>query len=155
DCLRPAEAEADRPAAGPDRRGRGPRSHHRGPLPLPGLHQPLPLPAADLRAAEQLTDLEPRPDGRPPCFWALSAPEYVDYHEREWGRPLHDEVGLYERLVLEAFQSGLSWLTILRKRENFRRAFDGFEFEQVADYGDADLARLLDDASIVRNRKKI
>src|SRR5262249_46215580 len=120
-----------------------------------GLHQPLPLPAADLRAAEQLTDLEPGPDGRPRCFWALSAPEYVDYHDREWGRPLHDEVGLYERLVLQAFQSGLSWLTILRKRENFRRAFDGFEFEQVADYGDADLARLLDDASIVRNRKKI
>jgi DNA-3-methyladenine glycosylase I len=95
------------------------------------------------------------PDGKSRCWWSLGAPEYLDYHDAEWGRPLHGEVGLYERLVLEAFQSGLSWLTILRKRENFRQAFDGFEIERVADYGDADVARLLADAGIIRNRKKI
>ena len=99
--------------------------------------------------------IEPGPDGKPRCWWSLSAAEYVDYHDNEWGRPLHGEVGLYERLVLEAFQSGLSWLTILRKRENFRRAFDGFEIERVAAYGDKDVARLLADAGIVRNRAKI
>jgi DNA-3-methyladenine glycosylase I len=95
------------------------------------------------------------PDGKPRCWWSLSAPEYIDYHDREWGRPLHAEVGLYERLVLEAFQSGLSFLTILRKRENFRRAFDGFDIERVAGYGEKDVARLLADAGIIRNRRKI
>ena len=95
------------------------------------------------------------PDGKPRCWWSLSAPEYVDYHDTEWGRPLHGERELYERLVLEAFQSGLSWLTILRKRENFRRAFDGFEIDRVAAYGEEEMARLLADAGIVRNRKKI
>jgi DNA-3-methyladenine glycosylase I len=95
------------------------------------------------------------PDGKPRCWWGLSAPEYIDYHDHEWGRPLHGETELYERLVLEAFQSGLSWLTILRKRENFRRAFDGFEIDRVAEYGEGDIARLLADAGIVRNRKKI
>jgi DNA-3-methyladenine glycosylase I len=95
------------------------------------------------------------PDGRPRCPWAVSAPEYVDYHDSEWGRPLHGENELFERLTLEAFQSGLSWLTILRKRENFRRAFDGFEIDQVAEYGRAEFDRLMIDAGIVRNRKKI
>jgi DNA-3-methyladenine glycosylase I len=95
------------------------------------------------------------PDGKPRCRWALSAPEYIDYHDDEWGRPLHGERDLFERLTLEAFQSGLSWLTILRKRENFRAAFDGFDVEKVAAYGDADVERLLADAGIVRNRKKI
>jgi len=95
------------------------------------------------------------PDGRPRCPWAVSAPEYVDYHDSEWGRPLHGENELFERLTLEAFQSGLSWLTILRKRENFRRAFDGFEIEKVAAYGKAEFERLMADAGIVRNRKKI
>jgi DNA-3-methyladenine glycosylase I len=95
------------------------------------------------------------PDGKPRCWWALGTPDYIDYHDSEWGRPLHDEAGLYERLTLEAFQSGLSWLTILRKRENFRRAFDGFEIEKIAAYGDEDVVRLMADEGIVRNRKKI
>jgi DNA-3-methyladenine glycosylase I len=99
--------------------------------------------------------VEPGPDGKPRCWWALSTEDYVDYHDNEWGRPLHGETELFERLTLEAFQSGLSWLTILRKRENFRRAFDGFDVEKVAEYGSKDLQRLLGDAGIVRNRKKI
>jgi DNA-3-methyladenine glycosylase I len=94
-------------------------------------------------------------DGRPRCSWGLSAPEYVAYHDDEWGRPVTDDRGIYERLTLEAFQSGLSWLTILRKRENFRAAFDGFDFEGVAGYGDREVERLLGDAGIVRNRLKI
>ena len=94
-------------------------------------------------------------DGRPRCWWGLSAPAYVAYHDREWGRPVTDDRGIYERLTLEAFQSGLSWLTILRKRENFRAAFDGFDVEQVAGYGDSDFERLMGDAGIVRNRAKI
>jgi DNA-3-methyladenine glycosylase I len=99
--------------------------------------------------------VEPGPDGKPRCPWALSAPEYIGYHDDEWGRPVHGENELFERLTLEAFQSGLSWLTILRKRENFRRAFDGFEIERVAEYGEADVDRLLGDAGIIRNRRKI
>jgi DNA-3-methyladenine glycosylase I len=95
------------------------------------------------------------PDGKPRCWWALGTPDYVDYHDSEWGRPLHGESELYERLTLEAFQSGLSWLTILRKRENFRQAFDGFDIERVAAYGDKDVACLMSDEGIVRNRKKI
>jgi DNA-3-methyladenine glycosylase I len=99
--------------------------------------------------------VEPGPDGKPRCWWALSNDDYVAYHDTEWGRPLHGENELFERLTLEAFQSGLSWLTILRKRENFRRAFDGFEIERVAAYGQAEIERLLGDAGIVRNRRKI
>jgi DNA-3-methyladenine glycosylase I len=99
--------------------------------------------------------VEPGPDGKPRCWWCLGSPDYLGYHDNEWGRPLHGERELFERLTLEAFQSGLSWLTILRKRENFRRAFDGFEVERIAEYGDADMERLLGDAGIVRNRKKI
>jgi DNA-3-methyladenine glycosylase I len=95
------------------------------------------------------------PDGKPRCSWGLSAPEYIDYHDNEWGRPVHGENELFERLTLEAFQSGLSWLTILRKRENFRKAFDGFDVEKVAGYGAKDFKRLMGDAGIVRNRKKI
>jgi DNA-3-methyladenine glycosylase I len=95
------------------------------------------------------------PDGRPRCWWAVSAPEYVAYHDDEWGRPVRDARGLYERLCLEAFQSGLSWLTILRKREAFRAAFAGFDIEAVAAFGDDDVARLMADAGIVRNRAKI
>jgi DNA-3-methyladenine glycosylase I len=99
--------------------------------------------------------VEPGPDGKPRCWWALGSEDYIDYHDNEWGRPLHGERELFERLTLEAFQSGLSWLTILRKRENFRRAFDGFDVEKVAEYGSKDVERLLGDAGIVRNRKKI
>jgi DNA-3-methyladenine glycosylase I len=85
----------------------------------------------------------------------LSPPEYLDYHDDEWGRPVRDDQGIFEKLCLEAFQSGLSWLTILRKRENFRAAFCGFDMAAVAAFGPADVARLMGDAGIVRNRAKI
>ena len=103
----------------------------------------------------------PPDDGLVRCDWAVGRPGstdfelYRDYHDQEWGRPLHGRVPLFERMSLEAFQSGLSWLTILRKRENFRRAFCGFEIEKVARYTDADVARLMADQGIVRNRAKI
>jgi DNA-3-methyladenine glycosylase I len=94
------------------------------------------------------------------CGWAAIRPGpdfemYRDYHDQEWGRPLHDGVALFERMSLEAFQSGLSWLIILRKRENFRRAFSDFDITTVAQYTDADVQRLLVDQGIVRNRAKI
>ncbi len=96
------------------------------------------------------------PDGSLRCPWAAGADElYRDYHDTEWGRELHGRDALYERLCLEAFQSGLSWITILRKRDNFRTAFAGFDVEKVARFGDADVERLMNDASIVRNRAKI
>ena len=94
-------------------------------------------------------------DGIVRCSWADSTQDYRDYHDGEWGRPVRGERALYERLTLEAFQSGLSWLTILRKREGFRRAFAGFDAEQVARFDAADEARLLADVGIVRNRLKI
>jgi DNA-3-methyladenine glycosylase I len=94
-------------------------------------------------------------DGRPRCFWGASAPEYISYHDEEWGRPVTDDRGLYERLVLEGFQSGLSWLTILRKREHFRAAFAAFDIEVVASFGERDVQRLLNDPGIVRHRGKI
>jgi DNA-3-methyladenine glycosylase I len=99
--------------------------------------------------------LSPGPDGQPRCWWATSAPEYVRYHDTEWGRPVLNDRGLFEKLCLEAFQSGLSWLTILRKRDAFRAAFDGFDIEAVSRYGTRDVKRLLEDAAIVRNRAKI
>lgn len=95
------------------------------------------------------------PDGRMRCPWALGAPEYLAYHDQEWGCPVRDDTGMFERLSLEAFQSGLSWLTILRKRENFRSAFAGFNVATIAGYGPDDVARLLADPGIVRNRAKI
>src|SRR5438045_9285789 len=95
------------------------------------------------------------PDGELRCFWGVSAPEYVDYHDREWGFPVADDVRLFEKLSLEGFQSGLSWLTILRKREAFRRGFAGFDFSEVAGFDERDVTRLLADASIVRHRGKI
>jgi DNA-3-methyladenine glycosylase I len=95
------------------------------------------------------------PDGRLRCPWSLGSAENLAYHDDEWGRPVRDDRGLFERLCLEAFQSGLSWLTILRKRENFRAAFRGFDIEAVAAFGSDDVTRLLGDAGIVRNRAKI
>jgi DNA-3-methyladenine glycosylase I len=89
------------------------------------------------------------------CAWANSAAEYVTYHDEEWGTPLHGDDALFERLCLEAFQSGLSWITILRKRPAFRTAFAGFAIDVVATFTEADEARLMNDASIVRNRAKI
>jgi len=94
-------------------------------------------------------------DGRPRCFWAGSDPLYLEYHDREWGRPSADDRRLFEKLCLEGFQSGLSWITILRKRENFRTAFAGFDFEKVARFGARDVKRCLADAGIVRHRGKI
>jgi DNA-3-methyladenine glycosylase I len=94
-------------------------------------------------------------DGRGRCPWAGSAPEYVEYHDDEWGRPVRTDDGLFERLTLEAFQSGLAWITILRKRPAFRQAFAGFRIGKVAAFGEADRERLLADAGIVRNRAKI
>jgi DNA-3-methyladenine glycosylase I len=94
-------------------------------------------------------------DGRRRCWWGGSTPDYVAYHDEEWGRPVTDDRGIYERMVLEGFQSGLSWLTILRKRENFRAAFAGFDVETVARFGARDVNRLLSDAGIVRHRGKI
>jgi len=94
-------------------------------------------------------------DGRLRCPWALSAPEYVDYHDQEWGCPVADDRAMFERLSLEAFQSGLSWLIILRKREYFRAAFDRFDPAAVASYDDRDVQRLLGDPGIVRNRAKV
>ncbi|GAA1021950.1 DNA-3-methyladenine glycosylase I [Acrocarpospora pleiomorpha] len=89
------------------------------------------------------------------CAWATSDPLYLAYHDEEWGRPVRDDDGVYERVTLEAFQSGLAWITILRKRENFRAAFDGFSIAKVAAYGEGDVARLMADPGIVRNRAKI
>jgi DNA-3-methyladenine glycosylase I len=94
-------------------------------------------------------------DGVQRCWWGDSAPEYRPYHDQEWGFPVADDVALFEKLSLEGFQAGLSWLTILRKRESFRRAFAGFQFERVARFGKRDIDRLLADASIVRHRGKI
>jgi DNA-3-methyladenine glycosylase I len=108
-----------------------------------------------------VTDTPARPDlvvgddGRARCWWGSGDPLYLAYHDDEWGRPLRDEHALFGLLCLEFFQSGLSWLTILRKRPAFFAAFDGFDPEVVAGYGEADVARLMADAGIVRNRQKI
>lgn len=95
------------------------------------------------------------PDGLVRCPWATSAPEYLAYHDEEWGRPLHGDAALFERLSLEAFQSGLSWLVVLRKRPAFRAAFAEFDVPTVAGFGPADVHRLLNDAGIIRNRAKV
>jgi len=94
-------------------------------------------------------------DGMARCWWAATDPLYIEYHDTEWGFPVTDDRRLYEKLSLEGFQAGLSWLTILRKRENFRAAFAGFDFLQVARFGEPEIARLLDDPGIVRHRGKI
>ncbi|GAB3144283.1 DNA-3-methyladenine glycosylase I [Micromonospora sonneratiae] len=102
-----------------------------------------------------MTDLVIGADGLARCGWGASTPDYATYHDEEWGRPVRGDDALYERLTLEAFQSGLSWLTILRKREAFRAAFDQFHIATVAGYGEAEVTRLMADAGIVRNRAKI
>src|ERR1700750_2931855 len=126
-CLRPG-----RPACQRRRSGRGPG--------------PITMPTSRTRMSA---------DDRVRCGWATSAPEYLAYHDDEWGRPLHGDRPLFERLSLEAFQSGLSWLTILRKRPAFRRAFADFAIDKVAAFGETDVNRLLSDVGIVRNRAKI
>jgi len=95
------------------------------------------------------------PDGAARCFWCAATPEYMAYHDDEWGYPVDSDTRLFEKICLESFQSGLSWRTILTKRENFRGAFAGFDFDKVAQFGAADMARLLQDAGIVRHRGKI
>jgi len=95
------------------------------------------------------------PPGAKRCAWGTDDPLMIRYHDTEWGVPLHDDDRLFEFLVLEAMQAGLSWRTVLRKRDNFRRAFDGFEAKRIARYGEAEVARLLGDAGIIRNRQKI
>ncbi|MEU8760386.1 DNA-3-methyladenine glycosylase I [Streptomyces sp. NPDC048659] len=97
----------------------------------------------------------PGPDGRPRCPWGLSTEDYLAYHDEEWGRPVHGDDALFERLCLEAFQSGLSWITILRRREGFRAAFAGFRISEVARFTDTDRERLLADEGIIRNRAKV
>ena len=104
---------------------------------------------------DEQTGLVVGEDGAARCFWHGNLPDYMHYHDHEWGRPVADDKRLFEKLCLEGFQSGLSWLTILRKRQNFRAAFDDFDHELVAEYGEADLQRLLGDAGIVRHRGKI
>jgi DNA-3-methyladenine glycosylase I len=101
-----------------------------------------------------VTDLVIGADGKARCPWG-SSPDYLAYHDTEWGQPLHGDEHLYERMTLEAFQSGLSWLTILRKRENFRKAFGHFKIKTVAAYDESDVARLMADTGIVRNRQKV
>jgi len=118
--------------------------------PAPGV-----APAAAPDAAAPDNGAVPGPDGKLRCPWGLSAPEYLAYHDEEWGRPVRGDTALFERLSLEGFQSGLSWLTILRKRENFRAAFAGFDASAVAAFGEQDVARLMADTGIVRNRAKI
>jgi DNA-3-methyladenine glycosylase I len=103
----------------------------------------------------QAIGVERGDDGRRRCGWCTSAPDYLAYHDQEWGRPVVDDIRIYEKLCLEGFQSGLSWLTILRKREGFRRAFCGFDPEQVARFGGQTIERLLADAAIIRHRGKI
>jgi len=94
-------------------------------------------------------------DGLERCFWHANLPEYLRYHDEEWGRPVTDDIRLFEKICLEGFQSGLSWLTILRKRDNFRAAFAGFDFDKVARFDDTDIERCVLDAGIIRHRGKI
>ncbi|WP_105101726.1 DNA-3-methyladenine glycosylase I [Microbulbifer pacificus] len=102
-----------------------------------------------------MTNTVDGPDGKPRCGWCAAAPEFFDYHDREWGFPVDDDRRLFEKLCLESFQSGLSWRTILAKRENFRKAFKNFDFNKVARFTEQDVERLLQDEGIVRHRGKI
>jgi DNA-3-methyladenine glycosylase I len=105
--------------------------------------------------ADETADTTIGDDGRRRCWWCGDDPLYVAYHDDEWGRPIHDEQGLFELLCLEGFQAGLAWITILRKRAGFREAFDGFAIDEVARYDEDDVARLVDTPAIVRHRGKI
>lgn len=100
-------------------------------------------------------DLITGTDGKKRCKWCGDDPLYIQYHDEEWGRPVHDDTRLFEKLCLEGFQAGLSWITILRKRENFRAAFEGFNIDKVAIYDNSDVERLLNDPGIIRHRGKI
>lgn len=102
-----------------------------------------------------MTTVQPGLDGKMRCPWCLSDPLYVAYHDLEWGVPLHDDRRLFEMLILEGAQAGLTWFSILRRRDGYRRAYDGFDPERVARYDDGDRARLLADVGIIRNRLKI
>lgn len=102
-----------------------------------------------------MTGTVPGPDGKPRCSWCGATPEFFEYHDNEWGFPVKNDIRLFEKLCLESFQSGLSWRTILNKRENFRAAFSHFDFNQVALFDDSDIERLLGDEGIVRHRGKI
>lgn len=95
------------------------------------------------------------PDGKPRCGWCSAAPDFFEYHDKEWGFPVNDDIRLFEKICLESFQSGLSWRTILAKRENFRAAFKGFDFNLVAKFSEKDIKRLLKNEGIVRHRGKI
>ncbi|MFC5584375.1 DNA-3-methyladenine glycosylase I [Nitratireductor kimnyeongensis] len=105
--------------------------------------------------SEEKTGLIVGADGQTRCFWPGTLPDYLEYHDNEWGHPVSDDHRLFEKICLEGFQSGLSWLTILRKRENFREAFDGFDFERVSRFTETDVDRLLQNAGIVRHGGKI
>src|ERR671917_2762163 len=142
-------------------RGRRHRVFRRGPggrrdprLPPGGPGPPSRRGCGELMAASSM-GVEAGPDGRLRCWWCLGAPEYIEYHDSVWGRPMHGDRELFEMLVLESFQSGLSWLTILRKREGFRRAFEDWDIERIAAFGERDVERLLADSRIVRHRGKI
>lgn len=108
-----------------------------------------------MSAGEMSGDVVTGDDGLARCPWSVAPPIYAQYHDTEWGVPLHGESALFERIILEAFQSGLSWLTILRKRDAFHEAFAGFDPDIVAAFADADVERLMQDAGIIRNRRKI
>ncbi len=94
-------------------------------------------------------------DGKNRCWWCGDDPLYMHYHDTEWGKPVHDDTRLFEKICLEGFQAGLSWITILRKRDNFRAAFDGFDYHKIRTYSESDINRLLNDAGIIRHRGKI
>jgi DNA-3-methyladenine glycosylase I len=102
-----------------------------------------------------MSAIQPAADGIFRCPWCLGDPLYIRYHDEEWGVPLHDDRRLFEMLILEGAQAGLSWFTILKRRENYRQAYEGFDPERIAQYGEADRTRLLADAGIIRNRLKI
>ncbi len=151
----PAKAAAPPKAAAPAKAAAPPKAAAPAKIAAPrktAAPRPVETPAS---AAASGPELVIGADGLARCRWGASTPDYLGYHDTEWGRPIRDDDGLYERLTLEGFQSGLSWLTILRKRPAFRAAFADFQLAAVAAFTEADVDRLLNDAGIVRNRSKI